>query len=366
MDWWSGLWLNEAFATLMGEVIILDRCWPEFCADREFLVDHLARALELDAKRSSHPIEVPLRGHNVEAAIDEIFDAISYSKGASVLRMLSKMVGEETFIKGVSIYLKNHLYGNATTEDLWRGISQASGLDIPSIMGTWVRKQGFPVLTVTEGKDSITVQQNRFLSTGDVKPEEDETLWYVPLGLKGTSSTGEVKVNRDLVLNEQRKMTIPLPQAQSTPWKLNADTVGVYRVAYSPDRLALLGHEAAKTDSIFSLEDRVGLVNDAHTLAKAGYGETSGTLSLLKTLVAEPSFLVNSAALQAFSELNSVWYREPTDIQCALRKFQREFWTPKVRSLGFVGAPEDSVDVQQLRALVCYFWHFQQHFCACS
>lgn len=351
------LWLQEGVATLVGEVIILDRCWPEWHSDREFIVSHLARALELDAKRSSHPIQVPLRGENVEAAINEIFDAISYSKGASVLRMLSKMVGEDVFLKGTSIYLKNHYFGNATTDDLWKGISEASGLDVGAIMNNWVLKQGFPVLTVSEEENSITVRQNRFLASGVVKAEEDKTLWYVPLGLKTVSPEGEATVDHKLVLNQEREIKIPLAGAPRAAWKLNADTVGVYRVAYSPSRLALLGQEAAKPDSGFSLEDRVGLVNDAHTLAKAGYGETSGTLSLLQTLLAEPAFLVNSAAQVAFSELNSVWYKESIEVQAALRKFQRAFWGPKAQALGFDGKPDDSVEVQQLRSLV---WTFAQ------
>jgi aminopeptidase 2 len=41
--------------------------------------------------------------------------------------MLSEYLGEERFLKGVSVYLKEHLYGNTVTRDLWDGISAASG-----------------------------------------------------------------------------------------------------------------------------------------------------------------------------------------------------------------------------------------------
>ena len=44
-----------------------------------------------------------------------------------VLRMLSEYVGQDKFLKGVSIYLKKHLYGNSVTEDLWEGIQEATG-----------------------------------------------------------------------------------------------------------------------------------------------------------------------------------------------------------------------------------------------
>jgi aminopeptidase 2 len=77
-----------------------------------------------------------------------------------------------------SIYLKKHLYSNARTVNLWQGISESSGIDIPGIMNNWINKIGFPVLTVTEKADSITVRQDRYLETGDVKDEENQTLWY--------------------------------------------------------------------------------------------------------------------------------------------------------------------------------------------
>lgn len=161
MGWWQGLWLNEAFATLMGEVVSIARVWPEWNPYSSFINAHLRRALDLDAQRSSHPIEVPCPE---ESMINQIFDAISYSKGASVLRMLSNMIGEDVFLKGVSIYLKNNLYGNTITKDLWDGISEASGLDIAKIMANWTLKVGFPVITVEETADGLKVRQNRFLS----------------------------------------------------------------------------------------------------------------------------------------------------------------------------------------------------------
>lgn len=65
-----------------------------------------------------------------------------------------------------SIYLKNHLYGNGTTADLWAGISQSTGLDVAKIMDAWTLKIGFPVITVEETSDGLKLRQNRFLSTG--------------------------------------------------------------------------------------------------------------------------------------------------------------------------------------------------------
>ncbi|KAI9431113.1 hypothetical protein H4582DRAFT_2085539 [Lactarius indigo] len=204
MKWWDNLYLNEGFATLacsitqdMGEKVILDKIYPEWKVDVGFINNHLNVALRLDAKLSSHPIEVAVPD---AGQIGQIFDSLSYSKAASVLRMLSKFVGEEKFLKGVSLYLKKHLYSNTVSRNLWEGISEATGLDVPRIMDNWVSKMGFPVLT------------------GD----------------------------------------------RDSNW-------GQDHVLYTPTRLAAIASEAAKTDSIFSLGDRIGLVHDAFALGKAGY-----------------------------------------------------------------------------------------------
>ena len=345
LAWWDNLWLNEAFATLMGEVIILDRVFPEWRSASEFIVSHLGRALDLDAKRSSHPIEVPLAGDNVEDAINQVFDAISYSKGASVLRMLAQtIIGEDVFLRGVSIYLKRHLYGNATTRDLWSALSEASGVDVPAIMDNWVLRQGFPVLTVREEGGRVSVRQNRFLSTGDVKPEEDETIWHVPLALRSVSEDGK-RTDTPLVLDTREK-TIEA----SGLWKLNADTVGVYRVAYPPEHLAKLG-AAAKGDG-FSLEDRVGLVSDAFTLAQAGYSRTSGGLALMHALRGDKSYLVNQAASQSLASLASTWWEAPEDIRAGIDRLRAAVFGPLARELTFDAGADDSNEVRELRTTV--------------
>ena len=51
---------------------------------------------------------------------------------------------------------------------------------------------------------------------------------------------------------------------------------------YTPERLRIIGAEATKADSVFSLADRIGLLHDSYALAKAGYLEISGVLTLYR------------------------------------------------------------------------------------
>lgn len=91
--------------------------------------------------------------------------------------MLSYYVGEEKFLKGVSIYLKKKLFANSVTHDLWDGISTSTGLNITELMENWITKIGFPVVTVAENENGITVRQDRFLETGPAEPKDNETIW---------------------------------------------------------------------------------------------------------------------------------------------------------------------------------------------
>lgn len=56
------------------------------------------------------------------------------------------------------------------------------------------------------------------------------------------------------------------------------------RVLYPQDRLVKIGQEAAKASSPFSIEDRIGLLDDAFALSKAGYSDVSAALALTDVL----------------------------------------------------------------------------------
>jgi aminopeptidase N len=178
MDWWNELWLNEGFATWVGW-LATDKLHPDWNVWPQFVSEGMQTAFTLDSLRSSHPIEVPVKD---ALDVDQIFDSISYLKGSSVIRMLATHLGQEIFLKGVSNYLKAHAYGNAKTNDLWSALSEASGQDVSALMENWIRKIGFPVLTVSEEPGKIDIRQSRYLSTGDVKAEDDSTTVCLSFG----------------------------------------------------------------------------------------------------------------------------------------------------------------------------------------
>ncbi|KAJ7063121.1 leucyl aminopeptidase [Mycena amicta] len=344
MKWWDNLYLNEGFATLMGEVIILDRIFPEWKARSEFISDHLQSALSLDAKLSSHPIEVECPDAN---HINQIFDSLSYSKAASVLNMLCDYVGEEKFLKGVSIYLKRNLFSNAVTDDLFRGISSATGVDVVRLMDNWIKKQGFPVITVTENPNGIHLRQDRFIDGGVVDPKENETIWNVPLAILTTDPNGEAHIDKTAILEEREKN---LAIDTNRDFKLNAGTVGVYRVLYTPERLAKIASAAAKEDSIFTLEDRMGILYDITSFSKAGLAQPSGLLTVISAWKNEKEYLVLSSVSEALGQLIFTFWESPKIVEI-LRAFTRTIFVPLVHRLGYEYSADEETDVTLLRTL---------------
>ena len=337
MDWWSELWLNEGFATWVGW-LATDYLHPDWEIWPQFVTEGFQTAFTLDSLRASHPIEVPVRD---AMEVEQIFDAISYLKGSSVIRMLASHLGKDTFLNGVADYLKVHAYGNATTNDLWAALSEASGKDVNSFMDPWIRKIGFPVLTVAEEPGQISIRQSRFLSTGDVKTEEDETLWWIPLGLKTGSTMSEVKASS----LTQKEETIR--DMDDSFYKLNSDMIGFYRTNYPPARLTQLG----KAREQLSVEDRIGLLGDAAALAIAGHGTTAGLLSLAAEFKDETNFLVWSQVLNSVGGVRSV-FSEDREVRAGLTKFVLALVSKAVENIGWDFKEGDKLLVGQLRSLL--------------
>ena len=340
MDFWDGLWLNEGFATWMSWYSC-NVFFPEWKVWEGYVTDTLQSALGLDGLRSSHPVEVPVKRAD---EINQIFDAISYSKGSCIIRMISKYLGEDVFMEGIRRYLKKHAYGNTTTEDLWESLSDASGKDVVSLADIWTKKVGYPVIRVTEDeKDgTVHVKQNRFLRTGDVKPEEDETLYPVVLGLRTKDG-----VDGTLVLDGRDK-SFKVPDLDF--YKLNADHSGIYRTSYSAKRLEKLGENAKA--GLLTVEDRAGMIADAGALSAAGFQKTSSVLSLLRGFSSEPEYVVWDELTVRLAAVRSNWIFEDEKTKDALKAFQRNLSSQKAHELGWEFKESDGHIEQQFKSLM--------------
>ena len=283
MEWWDDLWLNESFASWMGDKAV-DHLYPQWQMWTQFVSHDTNAALGLDGLRNSHPIEAKV---NDPAEIRELFDAISYSKGGSVLRMLEDFLGAETFRKGLHRYLAAHEYANARTEHLWSALSEASDRPVTQIMDSWVKQVGYPVLdarfTRTAETTTVELQQARFLYDhllGD--GEADTTVWQVPVGVRQQGAA-----EREAILMEGDSAAMALTSSGMAPaWiKVNAGQTGFFRVRYSDEEWDLL-REAVASLSLPPI-DRIGLQNDAYALMRAGHLSAVVFLSMAQAFVNE-------------------------------------------------------------------------------
>lgn len=273
MEWWTHLWLNEGFASWV-EYLCVDYCCPSFNIWQQFVVSTLTPALQLDALANSHPIEVPV-GHPSE--VDEIFDAISYDKGASVIQMLYHYIGKDDFKAGMHSYLTEFAYKNASTEDLWLHLEKGSRKPVKNVMDTWTKKMGYPVLTVsseTTGTQRILkVSQKKFNADGS--PSPTDMTWAIPISLTTSKEPGKVEFST--LLNE-KDMVLFLDIPGDHWIKMNPGQIGFYRTLYSSEMLEALIPAISTLPAV----DRLGIENDLFALA--GAGETSAVDFLKLTL----------------------------------------------------------------------------------
>ena len=268
MAWWEGIWLNEAFATQM-QYLCADafrpqwRLWGEFARDREF-------GLEIDALHTTRSIEFPVSS---PADATGMLDAITYLKGATVLRMLEEFLGADVYRDGVRRYLEDHEYANAVTADLWRAFEAASGEPVAEVMGTWILQGGHPVVTAANG----SLSQAPFAYRPPDGPSAIGRGWRVPVRsrpLAGGPAAAQL-------LGDE-----PEPVAAATPAVVNAGGLAAYRTAYDAETFGAL---VARLDALTELE-RGTLLGDTWALARAGARPVADVLAVARALdpVAEP------------------------------------------------------------------------------
>lgn len=190
MNWWNGLWLNESFATLMSSIAVsqateFDDLWHDF-----YLSENLT-AISADNAVSTHPIEVPVVSTN---DFFNVFDAITYDKGASVLNQLSHYLGREDFRLGVSNYLKEHSWENTELDDFMNSLSEQSGIDLDPWAQDWMYQAGVNTIEARFSCDANGISSFAILQT---VPDDHPTLrdQRVQLGLFTTDTNESIELN---------------------------------------------------------------------------------------------------------------------------------------------------------------------------
>ena len=299
MEWWTHLWLNEGFASYV-EYMAVDKLFPKWDIWTQFSTNELGTALRLDALFHTHPIEIPVHHPN---EIGEIFDEVSYSKGASVIRMLADYLGEKDFRDGLRYYLKKHSYKNTETLHLWQAFEKVSKKPVAKIMHNWTSKPGYPVIRANIVNKKINLSQERFfISPVSKSKAKDETLWQVPVSL----------VNDKYL-------------------KVNIGETGFYRTAYSKELLEKL--KSPVENKLLSPRDRLGIIRDLLALAEAGTIPTSYALEFLSSYKNEDNYSVWLELAMGLGRLEMLLAKTKTKIK--LDKLTLKLFSPLATKLSW-------------------------------
>jgi puromycin-sensitive aminopeptidase len=342
MAWWDDLWLNEGFAS-WAENWASDVLYPHYQMWDQFVTDHLSKALKLDSLLSSHPIQVPI-AHAEE--VEQVFDAISYCKGGSVVRMIRAVLGFTAFQQGLSQYMKDHAYGNTETYDLWQAWEQSSGMPVQELMASWTEQMGFPLIRVLEAfwsddKVVLTCEQSWFLADGSEPPADVAgTLWTIPI-LTCTAAGTQADIT---MMREKRvKVTIPLPSGMDGAWiKLNAGQEVPMRVQYTPSLLARFSSQAIPKKQL-SPADRVGLISDAYALVKANRMKPEDLIILLASFKGEENCVVWQGLSDALCGLETILSDDEV-MYPHFCKFAQSLVLPLVDLVGWDDVKNNSTD----------------------
>jgi aminopeptidase N/puromycin-sensitive aminopeptidase len=356
MKWWDNIWLNEGFATWMA-LKPSQALHPEWGATLD-AVEETDQALTFDALANTHAIRAKAETPD---EINELFDAISYQKGASVLRMVEAYVSPEVFRRGVNSYLRKFAYSNATAEDFWSAITVASGgRPVDKIMPGFVEQPGEPLVKVQTAcvtppkqpaskpkgkrarrtlqphpKTEITLSQERFSADG--KEDTSAKTWMIPVCIK----SGDSKPFCQLL--SERRQAVPL--VGCTSWVFtNVNAVGYYRTQYDAELFRKLT-EAAND---LSTAERVSLVRDESALVKAGIEKVGPLLDLISAVSSDQKKAVVESYTPALRLIND-YLLTPSDRE-AYRAWVRATFRPTMAKLKWKPATGESDDTRELRA----------------
>jgi puromycin-sensitive aminopeptidase len=336
MGWWTGIWLNEAFATF-AEMMAVDAFKPEWKRWDSFGVSRAAASL-VDGLKSTRPIEFPVHHpHECEA----MFDVLTYEKGASVVRMLEQYLGPDVFRKGISYYLNKHQFANTETSDLWDAFEHESRQPVRKLMDSWIFQKGYPMISaeLDDSGRKLLLSQQRFFYLSD---SEEKQLFHVPVLLEIATSKG--RCQKKLLLTEE-KTGIDL-DAEPQYVIVNAGGHGFYRVRYSKSLLAgLLDKVVEKLSPV----ERFNLVNDTWAMVMAGHVSLADYLKMLSIFKDDDDKNVWSVITSSFAYLDRL---AADGDRPALESYIQKLLSPVLARLGWTPESGESELTGQLRGII--------------
>lgn len=239
MYWWDDLWLKEGMASYLSYPCA-GALYHDVDMMDQFMVNVWQTATFADNMITSHPVQMPIR---VTSEITQIFDSITYKKGATVLAMLKDVMGEDNFKRGMSHFLDTYKYSTARYRDLLTSMTRFSddGAKLKHFMDTYILQKNYPLLTLEVlSETKVRLVQSRYVRDSGMSIENDASpfnyTWYVPITLKTDKLDYSTSEN---ILMTRKELILTLPQPFQ--WiKLNTGGKHLYVTHYPTKTLEII------------------------------------------------------------------------------------------------------------------------------
>ena len=326
MAWWDDTWLNESFASWMGEKVT-DRFAPEWGVALQRVAAR-SGALDADSLASARRIRQPI---TTKHDIEDAFDGITYEKGEAVLEMVESWLGEGPFRRGVQSYLDRHAWGTATVSDFAGALSAAAGRDVSAVLSTFLDQTGAPVVSAEPacgGAPRLRLSQRPYRALGSTA---EAKTWRVPVCARTAGRDAPA-----CTLLEGAAGEVALAGASCPDWSYaNADGAGYYRTLLG----AAEARRALESNGLAPAE-RLALASEMRALVASGDLAAGDALSRVPRLAGDPERLVVGAAAGFASGLERIV--DDAHLE-RYRAFVRSVFGPPARALGLAsreGEPE--------------------------
>lgn len=337
--WWDDLWLNESFASWLGDRITAE-LQPGWGWDLA-MVRARERAMQADQLSSARRIQQPVER---DEDFGNLWDAITYEKGQTVLAMAERWLGPERFRDGVRRLMQRHAWGSVRSDDFFAALAEVAAsdagtgtdtsADLPSALRSFTGQPGIPLLRVALHCQAgqaprLALAQSRWRPLGAAAPAERGPGWQIPLLLR--TPAGEQR----LLLNSA-EASLELADADCPAWvQANVGGVGYHRTAYAGDGLARLAAAPGLADA-----EALALLDDARALHAAGELDTAALQLQVQALAGHPRHALAELALQTLQRLDRLL---PDDAAAHAAKAARwqQLFGDRARALGWLPADTD-------------------------
>lgn len=349
MQWWDDLWLNEAFATWM-ETAIVEATFPQFHAGTLELTTQL-EAFDADSLVSARVIRQPITSSD---DISNAFDGITYSKGASVLAMISNFMGPEQFQAGIRSYLRAHARGNATTADLVAALTaEGRNPNAAPILESFTTQAGIPLVSfgaIECGEDAghpfarVAVSQSRYRPLGS--SADASATWTVPVCVTHADRGGVIQESCTLLTGHEG--TLEMPTCPAWIWP-NPEGHSYYRFALSeasmtalapqlraalgPSRGPRRGWQDGERGGAASTRDLIALADSVRASAAAGAIDFGDALTLLSPMATSEERFVALAPVDLYTFAHDDLLTDET--RPSLERHAQRLYAAQLRRLGW-------------------------------